>query len=202
MSPKKSYNFIVWSLFFLGCYGFYKYIYDGTEYVKSTIDNNYYRVRSVYQKQQKANILAILYIKLNTIVSSLERSNSDNPNVQQLVNNWNNGVSIKETGKLETDAAYVINKKYISFCLPDTTGALNEINLMTYVAIHELAHIMSFEIGHGPEFVRNFDFLLRYAKTLKYLDPITNTYIPVYIQLDKLNTANNFCGVKLVNSIN
>jgi hypothetical protein len=119
-----------------------------------------------------------------------------------LIQNWNKGVSVKEIGNMETDAAYVINKKYMSFCLPENDGSLDDINLMTYVGIHELAHIMSYEIGHGTEFIKNFEFLLNYSKKLKYLDPLTNTYQPVYIQLDKLNTSDNYCGVKIVNSIN
>jgi hypothetical protein len=193
--------FIYLSIITLG-YLFYKYIYDGTEYLQSTVDNKFYRVRSVDGNQTKADLLAILNIKLNTIVSSLESAGYNSGNINQLISNWNQGVSIKEIGKLETDAAYVINKKYMSFCLPENDGSVDDINLMTYVAIHELAHIMSYEVGHGPEFITNFDFLLNYAKTLKYLDPITNTYQPVYIQLDQLKTSDNYCGVKLTNSIN
>jgi hypothetical protein len=183
-------------------YLFYRYVYDGTEYLQSTIDNKFYRVRSVDGKQNKADLLAILNIKLNTIVMALEDAGYNSGNVKQLISKWKRGVSIKEIGKLETDAAYVINKKYMSFCLPENNGSLDDINLMTYVAIHELAHIMSYEVGHGPEFITNFEFLLNYAKTLNYLDPITNTYHPVYIQLDQLKTNDNYCGVKLINSIN
>jgi hypothetical protein len=183
-------------------YLFYRYVYDGTEFVKSNFDNKLYRVRSGSDKQKRANLLALIYLKLNTIVSNLEKSDNNSESVNRLIKNWNDGISIKEIGNMETDAAYVVNKKYMSFCLPKNNGSLDDINLMSYVAIHELAHVMSFEIGHGAEFVKNFEFLLNYAKTLKYLDPMTNTYQPVYIQLDKLNTRDNYCGVKIVNSIN
>ena len=79
---------------------------------------------------------------------------------------------------------------------------LKMINLMTYVGIHEISHIMSVEIGHGDEFKENFQFLLNYSKTLMYIDPLTFKEVPLYIQLDKLKTADNYCGVQLVNSIN
>lgn len=183
---------------------FYKYVYDGTDYIKSSIDGKAYRVRSSEGKEEKADLLAIMYTKLNLIVNSLKNSKySTNGNIQRLVQNWERGVSIKEIGKMETDAAYVINKQYMSFCLPENTSkTLDNLNLMTYVGIHELAHVMSNETGHGDEFIQNFEFLLNYAKTLEYNDPILKEKMPVYIQLNKLNTADNYCGVSLTNSIN
>lgn len=188
----------------LGVIVFYRYIYDGTDYIKSSIDGKAYRVRLSKGKEEKADLLAIMHIKLNLIINNLKNSKySTNENVQRLIQNWERGVSIKEIGKMETDAAYVINKQYMSFCLPeDTAKTIDNLNLMTYVGIHELAHIMSNEIGHGDEFIQNFEFLLNYAKTLEYNDPILKKKMPVYIQLNKLNTADNYCGVSLTNSIN
>jgi hypothetical protein len=188
----------------IGIIMFYRYVYDGTDYIKSNIDGKSYRVRSSKGKEEKADLLAIMHTKLNLIVNSLKNSTySTNGNIQRLVQNWEKGVSIKEIGKMETDAAYVINKQYMSFCLPeDTAKTVDNLNLMTYVGIHELAHIMSNETGHGDEFIQNFEFLLNYAKTLEYTDPILKEKMPVYIQLNKLNTADNYCGVSLTNSIN
>jgi len=185
-------------------YLFYKFIYDGTEHVQSIVDGQYYKVRSGNDKDEKANLLAIMNTKLNVIVDSLKNSNYvSQQNVQRLIRNWNKGVTIKEIGKMESDAAYVINKQYMSFCLPEgTSSTLDNLNLMTYVGIHELSHIMSSEIGHGEEFIKNFEFLLNYSKTLNYYDPILKQQMPLYIQLNKLNTADNYCGVPLVNSIN
>ena len=63
---------------------------------------------------------------------------------------------------MESDAAYVINKQYMSFCLKNFCNesecevSLETVNLLTYVGIHELSHIMSNEIGHGDEFKTNF----------------------------------------------
>ena len=187
----------------------YQYFYDGTEYVKSNIDEKKYRVRSGNDKQHKADLLAIINLKLNIIVDTLSKDSLyySNTPVQRLVYNWGRGVSIKEIGKMETDAAYVINKQDMSFCLQEkpeeNNKTVHDINLMTYVAIHELAHIMSNEIGHGDEFIGNFEFLLNYCKKLKFVDPFTNKETPLYIQLDQVaDTADNYCGVALVNSIN
>jgi len=177
---------------------FYTFFYDGTHYFLSTIDNKSYKVREPNQ-QLKSNLLAILNSKLGIIVSSLSNNPNYNKqeNVIRLINNWNKGVSIKEVGRLESDAAYVINKKHMSFCLKDFNSLdLPDINLLTYVGIHELSHIMSDEIGHGDEFKLNFKFLLDYSKGLKYNGD------QLYISLNQIKTPDNYCGVSIINSIN
>jgi hypothetical protein len=188
----------------LGILLFYRYVYDGTYNTKSNLDNNYYKVRSNDNRQQKADLLALIKLKLGVIVENLAKSQySLNPSVQRLMANWSKGVSVKEIGNMESDAAYVINKQYMSFCLPSDVGnSPDNINLMTYVGIHELSHVMSNEIGHGSEFIENFEFLLNFAKTLTYFDPVLEQTLPVYIQLNKMNTADNYCGVPIKNSIN
>jgi predicted metal-dependent hydrolase len=187
--------------FVLGAFLFYFYVYDGTVPQKSSINGKEYRVKDDINKQTKANLLSNLNSKLQILVDSLKNDNS--PNVQRLINNWNKGVSIKETGNMEGDAAYVINKQFMSICLKDFVKDVNleNINLLTYVGIHELAHIMSNEIGHGDEFKQNFKFLLNKAKTLNYNDPILNKNVSLYIPLNKINTPNDYCGVSIINSI-
>ena len=197
-------NFATCLLIITVGYLFYKYVYDGTEYMKSTVDNQYYKVQNVTDKQLRADILAILNGKLKIIVNKLSNDTRYNnkQEVKQLINNWNSGVTIKEVGKLENDAAYVINKKNMSFCLQKSQNlTLPELNLITYVGIHELAHIMSNELGHGKEFIKNFEFLLEYAKNIEYYDPVLKQVIPLFISLNKLPTSNSYCGVSLENSI-
>ena len=45
-------------------------------------------------------------------------------------------------------------------------------NTLTFVALHELAHIMSKTIGHNTEFWNNFKFLLEHAVKIGIYDPI------------------------------
>ena len=187
-------------------YIFYKYVYDGTEELTSQVDNRVYKVRKGGDQQTRADILAILNGKFAIIVNTLKNDSrySRNDAVQRLVKNWEAGVTLKEVGNMESDAAYVINKKNMSFCLQKSRDALvlEELNLITYVGIHELSHIMSEEIGHGAEFIKNFEFLLGYAKDITYYDPLLKRQLPLYIQLDRLNTQKSYCGVNLENSVN
>ncbi len=189
---------------------FKKYIYDGTVSQLSSIDNKFYNVRAGKDQQLRADLLAFLNMKLNILVNSLAsdpRYTSD-PNVQRLIKNWNKGATIKEIGNMESDAAYVINKQYMSFCLQDSpngklkTTSLADTNLITYVGIHELAHIMSVGIDHNQEFINNFLFLLKYARDITYQNPFTHVMEKLYIPLNELKTADNYCGVKIINSIN
>ena len=184
----------------------YIYFYDGTEPFKSTVNNKYYRVRGNNEmKQVKCNLLAVLHDKLVILVESLRNDSkvNKNQNVIRLLNNWDSGITIKETGNMESDAAYVINKKYMSICLKNfcetsqcsNVNSLENINLLTYVGIHELSHIMSEGIGHDDEFKDNFKFLLDYSQLLKYLGN------KLYINLSELNTPSNYCGVSIINSI-
>lgn len=47
-----------------------------------------------------------------------------------------------------------------------------DINTLTFVAIHELAHLMTESIGHKQEFWKNFKFLIGEAKSVSIYDPV------------------------------
>jgi len=196
-------KYLVILLFVTSAALFYYYIYDGTISHYSKINNKYYNVRNSDNKELKADLLATLYEKLNVLINSLKTLPNQPESVKRLIKNWNNGITVKEIGNLESDAAYVINKKYMSFCLKDFNNInLEVLNLLTYVGIHELSHVMSNETGHGDEFKQNFKFLLGYSKNLKYYDKLLNREVQLYISLNRLNTPNDYCGVSIINSIN
>ena len=150
-------------------------------------------MRRGHDQQLRADILAILYGKFSIIVNNLlnDPKYSNLPNVQRLIQNWQSGISIKEIGNMESDAAYVINKRNMSFCLQKSTNsiALEELNLITYVGIHELAHIMTISVGHTEEFWNNFRILLRVAVELK-----------LYKNQDYSNKPVDYCGTKITDT--
>ena len=155
---------------------------------------------------------SIIKMKLTILIEALRKDPQYNMTVSvlRLLSNWDRGLTIKEIGNMESDAAYVINKQHMAFCLQDRpypgstvkTTSLEDTNLISYVAIHELAHMMSDETGHGSEFVSNFEFLLDYSKDIDYMDPFTKNVQKLYIPLNKLDTSDNYCGVALTNAIN
>ena len=70
------------------------------------------------------------------------------------------------------NGAYTDNKSEITLCLSDpATKKDYDSNTVMYVALHELAHVISKEIGHGEEFRQNFTKLLLEGERLGFYDP-------------------------------
>ena len=79
----------------------------------------------------------------------------------------------------------------IVFCIrsKDEKQELVDINTIMFVAIHELAHVMTKSIGHTEEFWNNMKFLLK-----KGID------IGVYKQHDYKNDPVPYCGTEITDS--
>lgn len=71
----------------------------------------------------------------------------------------------------EDDKSYTINKNRVYLCLRDENKAYYSMNMLMYVAIHELAHVICDEIGHTPKFHKIFTELLEKARMLGIYDP-------------------------------
>ena len=77
--------------------------------------------------------------------------------------------------------SYTVNKKHITMCLKDKDGKYYDDNMLNYVALHELAHVLCDEIGHTPKFYAIFDQLLEDAEKIGIYDksiPIVDNYCP------------------------
>jgi len=70
--------------------------------------------------------------------------------------------------------SYTLNKEKVYLCLYDEKNEYYHINMLMYVAIHELAHCLCDEIGHTDKFFKIFHELLEVAETEGVYDP----YIP------------------------
>ena len=79
----------------------------------------------------------------------------------------------------EGNKSYTINKKKVYLCLRDENNEYYSENMLTYVAIHELAHVLCDEIGHTEKFHRIFKQLLYKAQRMEIYDasqPIIRNY--------------------------
>ena len=86
-----------------------------------------------------------------------------------------NPTKISETLPTSEYTAYSENKgEKLAFCLDKRKNGttLIDINTLTFVAIHELAHIMTKTEGHKQEFWENFKFLLEQAKAANIYQPV------------------------------
>ena len=80
--------------------------------------------------------------------------------------------SIEHIQLLKGNKSYTINKEKIYLCLTDENGKYYSDNMLTYVLIHEIAHVLNKkDIGHTDEFHRVFEELLIKAEGYGIYDP-------------------------------
>jgi hypothetical protein len=80
------------------------------------------------------------------------------------------------------DKSYTINKEKVFLCLKDENGEYYPLNMLVYVTLHEIAHVLNNEdVGHTENFHNQFDKLLDKAGALG----IFNHSIPI---------IQNYCG--------
>jgi hypothetical protein len=187
-----------------------------TTWVTSTVDNKQYKVRDMPDKQEAANLMARLRIRLTKLTDALEQKYPDKPQVKHLVQNFRSDPKrfIESTPDSE-HTSYSINKgEQIHMCLRQRSGpdeSLVDENVMTFVALHELGHVCTESIGHGPDFWNNFGWLIKEAEALglyKYTDfqahPVS--YCGVYItdspRYDPGKDGTNFQVGKMFNKTN
>jgi len=122
--------------------------------IVSTVDGNKYCVREREKLQQAADILAKVTVKCKKLVDYVHDKYPDQDNVQRLVEGYN-PKKICETLPTSTYTAYSENKgEKIAFCLNKKKEQENNLideHTLTFVAIHEMAHVATKSIGHKQE---------------------------------------------------
>ncbi|ASZ84993.1 013L [Cherax quadricarinatus iridovirus] len=71
---------------------------------------------------------------------------------------------------MKGDSSYTINKQKIYICT-ESGGDTYDDNMLTYVILHELAHTLCPDIGHGSKFQIIFKSLLERAERNGLYDP-------------------------------
>ena len=135
--------------------------------IVSGVDGNKYCVRERGKIQLAADLLAETTKKCKELVDYVGKKYPDRDGVSRLVAGFN-PQKVMETLPTSKYTAYSENKgEKVAFCLNrekhDNDNLIDESTL-TFVAIHELSHIMTKSIGHKSEFWENFKFLLEEAK--------------------------------------
>lgn len=140
----------------------------------SNVDGATYCVRERMRIQEAADLLATATNRCKELVNHVNEKYPNNKDVQRLVKNFDPN-NISETLPTSELTAYSENKgEKMAFCLNKSKlndNVLIDINTLTFVAIHELAHLMTASVGHKTEFWKNFKFLLKEAKTIGIYEP-------------------------------
>jgi hypothetical protein len=116
-------------------------------------------------KVESANLLATLVDRMyklrNNLINNKKKYQEYEQYIDLLEKNFNNERTYIYENIPDSDlTSYTINKgEELSICLKSkTTGNFHDINLLMYVAIHEMAHMACPEIGHDDLFKKIFLF--------------------------------------------
>jgi predicted metal-dependent hydrolase len=164
--------------------------YNEVEYVVSKVDGRSYLVRKLDDSQQAADLLATLNKDLMRVIQHVMAKYPNREDIRRLYNNYNpNAIS---EGSIESGyTSYSVNKgEKIILCIRQKDNSFVGKNILLYVAIHELAHLMTEEVGHTPGFWDNFKSLLNDAMD-----------IGVYTKVDFNNSPKDYCGIKITTSV-
>jgi hypothetical protein len=137
--------------------------------VKSTVDNRTYKVRDMPDKQKAADLLASVRMKMEKLYMIVKEKFPNKAQVRQWITNFQPSPErfLEATPDAE-HTSYSVNKgEKIHLCLRQRQGqneTLMEENVMVFVALHEMAHVVTPSLGHDPEFWNNFGWLLKQAE--------------------------------------
>ena len=156
--------------------------------IYSDVDGKKYCVREREKMGEAADLLAKVTNKCSKMVKIMGEKFPDKDNCTRLVKGYKSN-AIKETLPTSELTAYSENKgEKIAFCLNTTKhgNKLIDENTLTFVALHELSHIMTSTIGHTSEFWNNFKFLIENSIEAGVYNPVDYKKNPV-----------SYCGMNL-----
>ena len=172
-------------------YIYYESYYSELVSVESTIDGRSYLVRGLPDKSDAANLLANVRKKLIQLVNYLEIKFTNDQRVARLLLRYKPDNLIESTPNSKY-TSYSINKgEKVVLCLRsrNSKNILVKENLLMFVALHELSHIMTKSVGHTKEFWDNFRFLL--SESIK---------IKIYIKQNFRKYPKEYCGTQITDS--
>lgn len=139
-------------------------------YVKSTVDENSYLVRNLPDKLEAANRLAEVRSRVLRLMKHFKQSKTDNQIALDILKNFDaDPTRFSESTPDSSYTSYTLNKgEKIHVCLRQKNSSqdLVDVNVLTFVTLHEVGHIGTREIGHTPLFWNNFAWILKQAEEI------------------------------------
>ena len=179
---------------------FYNLINTEVKYVKSDIDNKEYLVRDLDDATQAAALLSNLKRRMIKVTEHLYKNKDamyieNKDYIDNLYKKVKKGVVISENSSETNYTSYSVNKgEELVFCLrsrkKDRNNEFHDLNLLTYVLLHEMAHIACPEYGHTPLYNNIFGFITTVA-----------IQIGEYNKIDFYQNNTEYCGMTITSSI-
>lgn len=163
--------------------------------VESALNSLNYKVQDRHDKKEAANFMSKIKKNIDSIDKLLFEKYPQDERVIRM-NKRLKKTRLQETISKPDESSYTINKGQImSFCLrhkndkKKETDKFHRENVLIFVIIHELAHVMSITEGHGKEFMDNFRFILRECVKAGIYNPVDYSKLPM-----------NYCGVEVTHN--
>jgi hypothetical protein len=173
------------------------FITNDRELMSVPVNDSYVLVRKMPDYRQSAQLLYDIINNLYILREHLIVNQNNYPEIKDYIlfmepNFHPNRTKIYENALKSSFTSYCVNKgEELVFCLRHKpTLKLHNLNLMMYVAIHEMAHTACPENGHPPLFVFIFREFLLIGKNIGLYTYEDYTQVPV-----------NYCGMELNSNV-
>lgn len=167
--------------------------YANRKYVKSSIDGKLYQIVSSFDGgNNAADVLAKLNDFLVNVIKHMKTKYVDTNDpktakqreyTQRLLDLYNPDVLREHNPSGTTNTSYVTNKgDEIGFCLREKrTGRFDfhQFEILKFVALHEISHIVTVGYGHDTDFWENFKFIANEAVSAGLYTPVDYSKNPV-----------------------
>jgi len=158
--------------------------------VKSDVDGEAYLVRNLSDRKAAANRLAEVRANVLRLMKHFKQSLTENPIAAAILKNFDGEPSrFSESEADSSYTSYTLNKgekMYVCLRQKNAVQTLVDVNVLTFVTLHELGHIGTHEIGHTPLFWNNFAWILKQAE-----------HIGIYEYQDFSSTPAEYCGISI-----
>lgn len=164
------------------------YYYQISKYykIKSKIDNRYYYVNKNEDCYKSADLLGSLNNKIDKLKNYLK--DEDDPLIKRLHTKYNPSC-LRENINLSINTAYTVNKgEEIHLCLKNSDGTYIDENVIMFVLLHEITHVITIDEGHTDTFWKNMKFLIEKANECD-----------IYTLIDFRKNPIKYCGIVIDN---
>lgn len=161
--------------------------------VRSSRTNKEYMVQNLPDKQEACERMASIQGKLEKLIQRYkdDPATAAEPRIRTMIERFH-PENMCESNMSDSTTSYSENKgDRIVVCLRQKTEGypLVEENTVMFVVLHEMAHLMTFSLGHTPEFWANFRRILHDAIGAGIYQNVNYTQSPV-----------PYCGIMITDS--
>ena len=164
------------------------------EYVRSNVDGRQYLVQKIKQEgagsSEAADALGKISADIEALIRHMQEKYPNDERTKLMAQRFN-PQNVSEGNAHSGYSSYSVDKgAKLVLCLRQTDDSFAKPNVVLYVALHELAHLATKEIGHPPIFWKNFAWILKEAVA-----------IGIYKKIDYSKNPEPFCGISVDSSV-